>query len=465
MCCACLAILLPSAACTRPPAPESPLHAAAATPLVRAGEADVPHQLRHVPQARASWFQPQHGGPRLYVFTCGSSTSAPPLVLFHGIGEGGMRDFYPVFGTMCSARRVISIDLPGFGKSDRNDADLTPERLTRTIASVVHAFGLKRVDMLGHSSGAALALLFAAQEPRLVRRLILLAVVGILRPETLLRSQLHEHLGDMRENAPGAARAIEKTGDAFVNAVAALVPSAGTLQDTGVLGQSPSVKLATSLFDYNFGSAIAGVRAPTLMVWGDRDETAPVRVAELLLDRLPDSELIFVHDAAHVPMKDQPSALITAIHAYLDGVLPPSPRRELASTTGAHCMHLENALLTGSYDEVVVDHCKHARLEHLHARHIVIKESDVRLDHVEVAEGVRAENSNLVITGGSLHGEIALDLDGGEHDLAGVIVQGTRAAVRAVSKSTVLFSVTELISPKNDRFAHERRDLNAGTEL
>jgi hypothetical protein len=188
-------------------------------------------------------------------------------------------------------------------------------------------------------------------------------------------------------------------------------------------------------------------------------------VAELLLDRLPDSELVFLHDAAHVPMKDQPSALVKDIHAFLDGQLPPSPASELASSTGAHCSHKDHAFLTGSYDEVVLDHCEHARLEHLIARRIVVKDSDARLDHVDVSEGVRAENSNLVITGGSLRGEIALDLKGGEHDLAGVIVQGSRAAVRAASDSTVLFSVTELKSPKHDRYAQERRELRAGTEL
>jgi len=73
-----------------------------------------------------------------------------------------------------------------------------------------------------------------------------------------------------------------------------------------------------ALLDYNFGAALFGIRAPTLLVWGDRDEVAPVRIAHVLEDRIPDSKLSFLEDSGHSPTRDHPAALVELVTSYLD---------------------------------------------------------------------------------------------------------------------------------------------------
>ena len=306
-------------ACAHEASHVQPLHSPEAQPLGLKTPAPVDPEVRDLPNVSASWFKPSGSAARLYLLEVGPhSTTHPPLVLFHGAGSGGNRVFYPVLAALSSKRRVIAVDLPGFGRSERRGDDFAPDQMVRQVASVVDALGVRRIDVLGHSSGGPLALLFAAQSPKLVRRLVLVDAVGVLRPETLLRSQLHGELTGMREGSPLAAGIVEKSGDALVNFVALFVRSAGGVSDSGLAGNSPTALLAMALLDYNFGAALFGIRAPTLLVWGDRDDVAPVRIAHVLEDRIPGSKLSFLKDSGHSPTRDQPAALVELVTSYLD---------------------------------------------------------------------------------------------------------------------------------------------------
>jgi pimeloyl-ACP methyl ester carboxylesterase len=464
---ACLGLIVALSSCTREPSIAHPVQAPAVEAFRRSGAAPLDEDVRSLPEVRASWFEAADESQRIYVLEAGPRRAVvPPLVLFHGVGAHGIRDYFPVLGTLAKERRVIAIDLPGFGHSARGEGDLTPEHMVRQVASVLFAMDVRRADLLGHSSGSALALLLAAQSPDLVRRQVLLGVCGVLRPETMLRSQLHEALNDAREKRPVGAKIAEKSGDALVNAMAVMFPSAGALGDTRVAQRRPGVELAANLLDYNFGPAIAAVRAPTLLVWGKKDEVAPVRIGHLLEDRLADARLVFLDDAGHVPMDDQPKALASRVSDFLDGRLEARPREPAGPFARVvRCDDEENVTISGTYDEVLVDGCKHAWLNHVQARRVVVRNSDLRIDHTAIREGLVADDATLVITGGEIRGAVALDLRGGHHDLAGVLIAGKEAALRARAPTEVLFSVTSLQSPHTRQMLHEERELEAGQEL
>lgn len=256
-------------ACVHEPSHVQPLHSPEGQPLGLKVPAPVNSGVRDLPNVSAWWFKPSASAARLYLLDIGPpSAKHPPLVLFHGDGAIGNRDFYPIIAGLSRQRRVIAVDLPGFGSSERSGDDFAPDQMVRQVASVVDALGLRRVDVLGHSSGGPLALLFAAQSPKLVRRLVVMAAVGILRPEALLRGVLHDQLTGMRGDSKMAAGVVEASGNALVSFVALLGGSSAGVSDSGVAGNSAGPLLALALLDYNFGAAVFGTRAPTLLVWG-----------------------------------------------------------------------------------------------------------------------------------------------------------------------------------------------------
>jgi pimeloyl-ACP methyl ester carboxylesterase len=431
------------------------------------GDAPVDDPVKLVPGVRGSWFNDPSGDQRLYVLEAGTHHAGQPtLILIHGVGSVGSGDFYPVLEALSRRRHVLAVDLPGFGHSQLHDKDFGPERLVRSVDTVRRACTKGAVDVLGHSSGGALALLFAAEQADAVRRLIVVDAAGILRPEVLLRGQLHQTLTDMRSEAPIASKVIEDTGDLLIQVVHALSRSATSIAQTGLLGDSPGVLAATSLLDFNFGSAIARIRAPTLILWGKNDHVMPPRIAHLLEDRIARTQLRFVDDAGHVPMKDQPELFGSLVTGYLDSEPPPletsKPNR---SELEGRCEGQEDLILEGDFARVSIHDCKKVWLNHVRAREIDVKSSDGRIDQSVVSERLRIEGSEFSLTGGELSGECALEVSDSKLDVAGVVIAGKRAAICAHKKSELVFSVTPLASPKTTRILHEKIELEDGHEL
>jgi len=436
------------------------------------GKAPLDPALQGIPGLRASWFNDPSGNERLYVLEAGpraDSAKTPPLVLIHGVGAIGTGDYYPVLGQLSQHRRILAIDLPGFGRSNPEDQDFGPERLARSVDTVVRACAPGKIDVLGHSSGGALAVLFAAKRADVVRRLVLVDVAGILRPEVLLHGQLHQSLTPMRDKVPGISKVVEKTGSVMIDAIQALVPNAKKVADTGLLGDSPGVLAATSLLDFNFGQAISEVRAPTLILWGQIDYVVPTRIAQLLDDRIAHSELVFIPDSGHVPMKDQPGSMSVLVAKYLDG---PEPKKKepvapppLDTTRDGLCKEQEEITLTGDYNEILITDCKRFRLLDVRARKVTVRKSEGRIDDSTVSDGLFVHDSDMSITGGKLSGPVALESSESRLDIAGVVIRGSEAAIRAAKKSEIVLSVTPVHSPKTDAILHKELELDDGQEL
>jgi pimeloyl-ACP methyl ester carboxylesterase len=107
--------------------------------------------------------------------------SGEPLVLIHGIATD-RRIWEFVVPELARSRRVVTLDLPGFGQSAPAGEDFDLERVAGRIARGLAGRGLRGpVDLVGHSLGGGVAITLAAMRPRLVRRLILVAPAG-LRP-------------------------------------------------------------------------------------------------------------------------------------------------------------------------------------------------------------------------------------------------------------------------------------------
>ena len=432
------------------------------------GDAPLPDAVADIAGARASWVPDPTDGALLFVLELGPTKSTkPPLVIFHGIGKGGIEDFYPAFAQLSRTRRVIALDLPGFGRSARHSENLDPERLVRSMDAVMRACAADRADVLGHSSGAPVALLFASRHPGRVRRLIMAAPMGILRPEVLLQAQLLEQLEPMYERRPAVAQALQSLGDMAVHFLRVLTPSSKAVADTGLIGRGSGVLLATSLLDYNFGQAIASVRNPTLVLLGKKDQVVPTRIVKLLDERLANARAEVVPFAAHVIMEDQPTQFVASVDHFLDRPWsPPTPVGESgARGTEARCHKQDHMVIRGSYERVVLDECHHAWLDHVSARQISVRRSEANFDAVRAEEGVVMEGSQVVFTAGALRGKVALDLEDSRVDIAGTEITGTEHAIHARGISKLMLSVTPVKSPKTNGILHRILQLKAGHSL
>ncbi len=118
------------------------------------------------------------------------SGSGPPVVLIHG-NAGSVEDFE--FGTidlLSKDYRVIAVDRPGHGESERTDSELASvEYQARLLHETLFALGVKNPILVGHSWGAAVALSYILSYPNEVSAMVLVAPAAYPdgRSYTLLR--------------------------------------------------------------------------------------------------------------------------------------------------------------------------------------------------------------------------------------------------------------------------------------
>ena len=105
-----------------------------------------------------------------------AATEQIPVVMIHGFGAGFLQ-FYKNLDYLHSERKLLAIDLPGFGRSTRvsfpSDATLAESQFINSIERWRKVVGVEKFILLGHSLGAYLACAYTMQHPSRVRHLVL----------------------------------------------------------------------------------------------------------------------------------------------------------------------------------------------------------------------------------------------------------------------------------------------------
>lgn len=108
----------------------------------------------------------------------------PPMLLVHGWGTDRTL-FQPLFDHARRSRRVVSVDLRGFGESDSPERAYTIEGYSDDLSFIAAELGLERPVVVGHSMGGMIALDFAARHPAELSAAVVLEAM-VVAPESLL---------------------------------------------------------------------------------------------------------------------------------------------------------------------------------------------------------------------------------------------------------------------------------------
>jgi pimeloyl-ACP methyl ester carboxylesterase len=214
----------------------------------------------------------------------GRRDSSPPVVLQHGfVADADANWVGPgvVDALLGAGRWVLAPDARGHGRSEKphDPAAYGEQRMARDLAVLLDVVGVPRVDLVGYSMGAIVALLLSSEDER-VRRLAIGGVgsgvveCGGVDRRTLSNESIIDALG--REDAT----TIEDPGAAAFRALADAVGA----DRKALAAQAASV--------YRGGIALERISAPTLLLAGDADPLA-VR-PEVLVAAIPNATLALV---------------------------------------------------------------------------------------------------------------------------------------------------------------------------
>jgi pimeloyl-ACP methyl ester carboxylesterase len=238
-------------------------------------------------------------------------------------------------GGLSAHCRLVLVDLRGTGAS-AIPADPASYRCDRQVDDVealrVH-LGLDRIDLLGHSAGAALALLYAARHPDRVGRLALInpspRAVG-LEITDLDRRQVAE-LRRTEAWFPDAFAALERiwSGDATAADWTAIAPFTygrwDAVAQAHLAREASQTNADAAAVYYSAGAldpeattaALARLRAPVLVVAGEYDVALPPKGAAEYAGLFGQAELAVQPGGGHYPWLDDPEWLAQTLVEFL----------------------------------------------------------------------------------------------------------------------------------------------------
>ena len=416
-----------------------------------------------MPQVPAPGPTPPYGGtPHVREW---GDPSLPTLLLIHGLGERASLDFEPVAAGLAERFHLVAPDLPGFGASPAANHRLSPQGFADVLAAVVRQHGRTPVHVLGHSLGGAVAIAFAGAHPELVDRLVLVDVAGVLHREAFVDSQVVEPL----RNAGGLGRLAAGVTSTAMGIVRAVEPEPQTILDSdagrqAALGGDTQRIAALALIAADLGPAFDGIRAPTLVLWGDHDSVAPLRTSVVLTSRIAGARSQLLPGVGHVPMAEQPDLFVERVSAFLSSATNSARGATAMAPVEQHaaqdlvCAGETGRTITGHYRSITLDRCRSVRIVSAEIEKLVVRSSDVVLDAVTIratgGAALRATGADIRMTGGLLEGRPALDADGSRFDFAGVVLRSSTAPILVREPSRALFSVSVLDGPAGRLHLH-----------
>jgi pimeloyl-ACP methyl ester carboxylesterase len=258
-------------------------------------------------------------GTWLHVRDSGAS-DAPAVIMLHGFGSS-LHTWEPWARALQSDYRVIRFDLPGSGLSEPDPTrDYSDVRTLELLAALMDRLGLAQASLIGNSIGGRISWRFAAEYPQRVAKLVLIspdgfassrsaygqkssvpALVKLTRyilPKLLVRMNLNAAYGD-----PAAL-----TDDA-VNRYYDLMLAPGVRD--AMIARMEQTKLEDP------EPLLRQIRAPVLLIWGEKDALIPVSNATDFLRNLPNARLVSFPVLGHVPQEEAPSSSLVPLRAFL----------------------------------------------------------------------------------------------------------------------------------------------------
>ncbi len=254
----------------------------------------------------------------------GVQTDSLPLILLHGMSSS-LNTWDSVAMALKAERRVISLDLPGFGltgPSPENTYNF--DYYSKFIDSFTTRLNIKRFILAGNSMGGAISWNYALHNPKGLAKMILIDAAGYPKkgesgslgftiastpvinnlllyatPKSLVRKSLETIYFDQKRVTDAQVERFHDVAIREGNRAVALEVFKGSFGTTKNKGQ------------------INQIKTPTLILWGDKDNVISLENVALFKRDIPGSRAEIYKNVGHVPMEEVPGKVATSILQFV----------------------------------------------------------------------------------------------------------------------------------------------------
>jgi pimeloyl-ACP methyl ester carboxylesterase len=268
-----------------------------------------------------------------------------PVVFIHGLGSSSYMEWRYNLEPTAERHRVFAPDLPGYGRTEKPRARYTIQYFARFVERYIEDRGLRSAVIVGASLGGRIALELVLEQPRLVRKLVLVNALGLGAPQVRM-AQMAYGLVTIPRVGEAVMRftrgALGWASPSMIRRVAARYAGASSdlersMDDTylenlrelystdefhnAYLSTVRSLINPRALFGghHDVTSRLTEIKVPLQLIWGADDPLFPVAQAARAHALVPHSRLAVIEGAGHSPQAERPEefnrVLLSFLHA------------------------------------------------------------------------------------------------------------------------------------------------------
>lgn len=246
----------------------------------------------------------------------------PPLVLIAGMG-GAASYWSPQVQALAAGRRVVTYDQRGTGGTDRVPVrDIA--QLADDLLSLMDALAIESADLVGHSTGGAIAQVIAARHPARVRSMV--AYASVHRADAYRRRVWGLRKAVLQQMGP---EVYAQTTSLFFyppEYVAQHDAALAQVEQRSAQGEIPSPEVMASRIDailaFDIARELAAVQAPTLVCCAEDDMLTPAYFSRDIAAAIPGAQLALWPRGGHAYSRSHPQEFNRLVLQFLDGQGP-----------------------------------------------------------------------------------------------------------------------------------------------
>ena len=247
---------------------------------------------------------------------CAQWGEGEDILLLHGWGTAVTLDRHlaPLAQALQPGYRVTALEFPAHGHSGKPGEPWGVPEYAAWTQEMMRQLGIESATVVAHSFGGRVALWLAANQPQLVRRLVLTGAAGLKREQTeqekadQARYQAHKQRLEGLKKLP----LLGGVADSLQRRLRDQRSSADYLEADEDM-KATFVRIVSQ----DLSGLLPRVKQPALLIWGDRDDATPLWMGQRMEKEMPDAALVVFQGRGHFAYLEELARFALIVRAFV----------------------------------------------------------------------------------------------------------------------------------------------------
>ncbi len=232
------------------------------------------------------------------------------MLFLHGWRDD-LHTFDALVPFLSSERRIIRLDLPGFGKSEAPKETWNLGDYVKFVKDFTQKIDVEVETLVGHSFGGRIAIKGEATKTFRAQKIILIGSAGVAKSRTFRNSLLKflAKFGGLIMYIPPLIFWRERLRKNIYSFIGSDYLSAGALKE-----------MFLNIISEDLGASAKKITTPTLLIWGESDTETPLSDGKKLFQLIGGSRLEVINGAGHFVHIEKPEQVAKLVLEFLEPI-------------------------------------------------------------------------------------------------------------------------------------------------